>query len=70
MRLSRLAPAVHKFDWPTAPNRLPGRLRRSAIFLRQIGIKIDFGREGKTGARTLFITREEKPGSSSSANPL
>ena len=53
--------------WPTAPNKLTGRLRRVEPFLRQIGIQIDERRIGKTGTRTLYISREEREGNQSSA---
>jgi hypothetical protein len=42
-------------------------LRRPAPFLRQIGIRIDERRIGKTGTRTLYISREEREGKQSSA---
>jgi hypothetical protein len=54
--------------WPTAPNKLTGSLRRQAPFLRQIGIRIDERRTGKTGTRTLYIRREEREGNPSSAS--
>jgi hypothetical protein len=53
--------------WPTAPNKLSGRLRRQAPFLRQIGITIDERREGKAGTRTLHIRKEERVGNQPSA---
>jgi hypothetical protein len=53
--------------WPTAPNKLSGRLRRQAPFLRHVGIQIDERRKGKAGTRTLHIRREERTGHSSSA---
>ena len=53
--------------WPAAPNKLSGRLRRQATFLRQVGIQIDDRRSGKTGTRTLYISREEREGNQSSA---
>jgi hypothetical protein len=53
--------------WPTAANSLSGRLRRTATFLRQIGIKIDGVRQpDKSRTRVLHITREEKIGNPSS----
>jgi hypothetical protein len=54
--------------WPTAPNKLSGRLRRQAPFLRHIGIQIDDRRTGKAGTRTLYIRREERVGNSPSAS--
>jgi len=53
--------------WPTAPNKLSGGLRRITPFLRQIGIRIDDRRIGKTGTRTIYIRREERVGNPSSA---
>jgi hypothetical protein len=53
-------------SWPTAANRLSGRLRRLATFLRQIGIKIDIDRQpSRTRTRVLHITREESVGNPS-----
>src|SRR5262249_8002040 len=54
--------------WPTAPNKLSGSVRRVTPFLRQIGIRIDERRTGKTGTRTLYIRREEREGNPSSAS--
>jgi hypothetical protein len=54
--------------WPTAPNKLSGRLRRQATFLRQIGIKIDARREGKLRTKMLRITRKEEGGEQPSAS--
>ena len=42
--------------WPDAPRALAGRLRRTATFLRKIGIEIGFGREGRARTRTINIT--------------
>jgi hypothetical protein len=53
--------------WPTAPNKLSGRLRRQAPFLRHIGIQLDERRTGKAGTRTLYIKRTEREGNPSSA---
>ena len=52
--------------WPTAPNKLSGRLRRVAPFLRQVGIQIDQRRSDKIGSRTFHIRREERVGNPSS----
>lgn len=50
-------------EWPKAPNKLPGRLRREATFLRQVGIKIVERREGKAGTKMIYISvSEEKEG--------
>jgi hypothetical protein len=35
---------------------LAGRLRRAQSFLRTLGIEIVFGREGRSGTRTITIT--------------
>jgi hypothetical protein len=54
-------------NWPRAANRLSGRLRRTATFLRQIGIKIDDARQpNRSRTRVLHITREERVGNPSS----
>ena len=56
--------------WPDSPRALAGRLRRAATFLRKVGIKIEFGREGRARTRTITITAiqafstPEKPGGS------
>jgi hypothetical protein len=52
--------------WPAAPNKLSGRLRRQATFLRKVGIKIEQKRSDKFGTRTLIITRDERVGKGSS----
>ena len=59
--------------WPDSPRALAGRLRRAATFLRKVGIKIEFGREGRARTRTITITAiqafstPEKPGAEPSA---
>ncbi|MEM9625348.1 MAG: hypothetical protein AAGA21_03885 [Pseudomonadota bacterium] len=42
-------------NWPTSPNKLSGRLRRAATFLRKVGIELDFGRSGSGRERTREI---------------
>jgi putative DNA primase/helicase len=42
--------------WPTAPNKLSGRLRRQAPFLRHIGIQID---DRRTGTDALHQARRK-----------
>jgi hypothetical protein len=42
--------------WPKSPRALAGRLRRAQPFLRTLGIEIVFGREGRSGTRTIRIT--------------
>jgi hypothetical protein len=39
--------------WPKNPRALAGRLRRAQTFLRTLGIEMSFGREGRTGTRTI-----------------
>jgi len=47
---------VKSRTWPSSPRALAGRLRRSATFLRKIGIEIGFGRDGRARTRTIRIT--------------
>lgn len=63
--------------WPDSPRALSGRLRRTATFLRAIGIEISFEREGRRGrTRTITISAnspteyQEKPPSTPSADNL
>ena len=42
--------------WPRTANALSGRLRRSATFLRKVGIEIEFTREGHGRTRTLTVS--------------
>src|SRR6516165_1614892 len=42
--------------WPRSPRALAGRLRRAQTPLRALGIEIVFGREGRSGTRTIRIT--------------
>jgi hypothetical protein len=44
-------------EWPKTPKTLSGRLRRAASFLRTVGIKITFDRDGKS--RTITIERND-----------
>jgi hypothetical protein len=53
--------------WPTAANKLSGRLRRAKPFLGQVGIQIDERRTGKDRTRMLYIRREERVGNEPSA---
>jgi hypothetical protein len=41
--------------WPNNPRALAARLRRAETLLRTLGIEIDFGREGRSGTRTIRI---------------
>ena len=41
--------------WPVSPRALSGRLRRAATFLRQIGIEIDYVKEGRARTRIIHI---------------
>jgi len=45
-----------RFGWPKSPRALAGRLRRTQILLRTLGIEIVFGRKGRLGMRTIRIT--------------
>jgi hypothetical protein len=42
--------------WPDSPRALSGRLRRSATFLRKVGIEITHQREGRQRTRLIHIT--------------
>jgi hypothetical protein len=46
----------NRSGWPKSPHALAGRLRRAQTFLRTAGIEIAFGREGRSGMRTIRIT--------------
>ena len=41
--------------WARNPRALAGRLRRAQTFLRMLDIDITFGREGRSGARTIRL---------------
>jgi len=47
--------------WPDSPRALSGRLRRAATFLRKIGIKIAFKKEGRVRTRIIYITATAPP---------
>jgi hypothetical protein len=49
--------------WPDSPRALAGRLRRSATFLRKIGIEIGFEREGRARTRMIRIVTTGNPAS-------
>jgi hypothetical protein len=51
--------------WPNNPRSLAGRLRRAQTLLRSVGIEITFGREGRSGTRTIRIRSSMGPGSPS-----
>jgi hypothetical protein len=54
-------------SWPTAPNKLSGRLRRQAPFLRHVGIHIgEPHRKDKIGSRRFTISKREGVGNPSS----
>ena len=67
--------------WPVSARALSGRLRRAATFLRQIGIEIDYVKEGRARTRIIHIKAGGNSGgpdyrgpqpsapSASSANP-
>jgi hypothetical protein len=42
--------------WARNPRALAGRLRRAQTFLRMLDIEIAFGREGRSGARTIRLS--------------
>jgi hypothetical protein len=42
--------------WAKNPRALAGRLRRAQTFLRMLDIEIAFGREGRSGARTIRLS--------------
>ena len=42
--------------WAKNPRALAGRLRRAQTFLRMLDIDIAFGREGRSGARTIRMS--------------
>lgn len=42
--------------WPKSPRALSGELRRVATFLRQIGIEINYTKEGRARTRIIHIT--------------
>lgn len=48
-------------SWPTNPRALSGRVRRSATFLRKVGIDITFSREGRARNRMITIVYEPEP---------
>jgi hypothetical protein len=48
--------AAKSKTWPDGPRALAGRLRRAAPVLRNVGIEIGFGREGRARTRTINIT--------------
>jgi hypothetical protein len=53
---------------PDNPRAVTGRLRRSAAFLREIGIEVAFGREGQARTRTIcIIAAPENTGAQPSA---
>jgi hypothetical protein len=43
-------------SWPDSPRALAGRLRRAATFLRNVGINIEFSKEGRARTRIIRIT--------------
>jgi hypothetical protein len=50
-------------EWPKTGRGLSGKLRRLAPALRRSGLRLEFDREGHTGARTITVThtRLEQP---------
>ena len=53
--------------WPATPRALSGRLRRAASFLRQLGVQVEFVREGRDRTRMIRITHAENWGTEPSA---
>src|SRR5262249_31238350 len=53
--------------WPDSPRALAGRLRRAAIFLRKVGIKISFTKEGRARTRIICVTTVPTPPATESA---
>jgi hypothetical protein len=50
------ADASMRPSWARNPRALAGRLRRAQTFLRMMDIEIAFGREGRSGARTIRMS--------------
>ena len=48
--------ATMRPPWAKNPRVLAGRLRRAQTFLRMLDIEIAFGREGRSGARTIRLS--------------
>jgi hypothetical protein len=42
--------------WPISPRALSGRLRRTATFLRKVGVEIGFRQEGRARTPTIRPT--------------
>jgi hypothetical protein len=57
----------NRSGWPKNARSLAGRLRRAQTLLRTIGIEIVFGREGRSGTRTIRITADPVTPSAPSA---
>ncbi len=53
--------------WPATPRALSGRLLRAATFLRQLGVHVEFEREGRDRTRMFRITHAENRGTEPSA---
>ena len=54
--LLQVGTTVAGSGWPKSPRALAGRLRRAQTFLRDLGIEIAFGPEGRLGTRIIRIT--------------
>ena len=54
--------------WPNNPRALAGQLRRAQTFLRTLGIEIAFGREGRSGTRTIRIRSSAGSAASSASS--
>jgi hypothetical protein len=58
----------HNSGWPNNPRALAGRLRRVQTSLRSLGIEIAFGREGRSGTRTIRIRSSAASAGSSASS--
>ncbi len=54
-------PGVNSKKWPDSPRALSGQLRRAASSLREIGIEMAYGREGRARTRTISIVNHSAP---------
>jgi hypothetical protein len=49
-------------SWPRDPRSLSNKLKRSATFLRNLNIKIEFTRKGREGSRIIRLTKHDTDG--------
>jgi len=59
--LAKITPERPPKGWPTTPHHLSGHLRRAAAALADVGVHIEFSREGKTRSKVLRIERPQRP---------